>query len=84
MKSCNPLRRVAASAITTWLIGIVSLLVLAAEVLAPPKPIPPLFHPTLNVPAMPLYQPQTPATTGTGRRRHYAAASAIVVTGIRG
>jgi hypothetical protein len=84
MKSSNPLRRLATSTSTTWLIGIVSMLVLAFEVIAPPKPVPPLVHPTLNVPALPFHQMLTPEATGKGRKRHYAAASAIDATGIRG
>jgi len=84
MKSSNPLRRLAASASTTWLIGIVSLLVLAFEVIGPPKPVRPLAHLTLNVPSMAPYHPQTPEATGKGRKRGHAEALAVVATGIRG
>jgi hypothetical protein len=84
MKSSNPLRRLAASASATWFIGTVSLLVLALEVIAPPKPVPPAVRPTLDVPIMTRNQPRTPEEVGKGHKRHYAAASTIVVTGIRG
>jgi hypothetical protein len=79
MESSNPLRRLATSATTTWLIGIISLLVLAFEVIGPSKPAPPSAHLTLNVTAMTSYQPLTPNAV---RRRE--ASLSVNATGIRG
>ncbi len=79
MNSSNPLQHLAASASTTWLIGIVSLLVLAFEVIGSPKPVPPPAHLTLNVPAMTSYRPRT---LKAARQRD--ASLSVTATGIRG
>ncbi|MGO9060599.1 MAG: hypothetical protein ACLQU2_24925 [Candidatus Binataceae bacterium] len=85
MKSSNPLWRFAASARATWLIGIVSLLVVAFEVIGPRKPVPPSAHLTLNVPTMvSLDESSMPAVARRRPKRSASAAEAVGATGIRG
>ena len=74
----------AASAKTTWLVGIVSLLIIAFEVIGTPKPARSLTHPTLNVPHISQPQEVSPMGAGERRRRREAEVTAVGATGIRG
>lgn len=85
MKSSNPLIRFAASRGVTWLIGMVSLLVVGFEVIGPSKPIAPSAHLTLNLPAQSsLDQPRMAGVAGKRPKMPNFRAGAVGATGIRG
>ena len=85
MKSSNPLLRFVASASATWLIGMVSLLVVGFEVIGPSKPAAPSAHLTLNLPAQSsLDQPRMAEVAGKRPKMPNSRAGAVGATGIRG